>query len=142
MKYQKSRPRATIPGPDGRRSRSDDHEETAQLNGGSGRVALKEGKITGGEKFLLAVARGVGGKWEEVGIALEVEYNALMSTVTSRPAGPEHMRAFDMLRKWREQVAEGFTYRNLASALESASLKTCSREHCYTSSEEGPSSSK
>ncbi len=74
-------------------------------------MALKEGKITGREKFPLAIARGVGGKWEEVGIALEVEYNALMSTVISRPAGPDHMRAFDMLRKWQEQVAEGFTYR-------------------------------
>ncbi len=105
-------------------------------------MVLKEGKITGGDKFILAVARGVEGKWEEVGIALEVEYNALMSTVTSRPSGPDHMRAFDMLRKWREQAVEGFTYRNLASALESARLKTCSHEHCYTSSEEGPSSSK
>ncbi len=94
-------------------------------------VVLKKGEITGGDNFLMAIAREVGEKWEEVGIALEVRYKTLRSTV-AKAADSEHMKAFHMLQEWSSRAADKFTYGYLASALEGAGLNTCARDYCYT----------
>lgn len=105
-------------------------------DGGTKRgVILKEGKIAGGDKFLMDLAREIGGKWEEVGVALGVGFKALKSVMSSEGAKSDHMKAFYMLQEWSDRAAENFTYEMLASALESAGLNTCAHEHCYTPSD-------
>ncbi len=90
----------------------------------------KKGEITDGERFLLDIAREIGIKWLEVGVSLGIEVNILTSVVGSKPV-EDHMKAFHMLLEWRNRVPDGFTYGNLASALEAAGLVKCARDHCY-----------
>ncbi len=127
-------------------STSERHQETPQersatkrktsegdVGGTKRRVELKKGKITGGERFLLDIARKIGGKWQEVGISLGIENKTLTSVVGSK-AAEDHMKAFHMLQEWQSRVPDGFTYGNLASALEDAGLGRCAHDHCYTAS--------
>ena len=95
------------------------------------RTVLREGKIKG-DKILMDIAWEIGGKWEEVGIALDVDFKVLRSVIASETAKADHMKAFYMLQEWRGRAAERFTYSTLASALESTGLNTCAREHCYS----------
>ncbi len=124
-------------------STSERHQETPQernttkrktsegdVGGTKRRVELKKGEITDGERFLLSIARKIGGKWQEVGISLGIEINVLTSVVGSK-AAEDHMKAFHMLLEWRSRAPDGFTYGNLASALEDAGLDKCARNHCY-----------
>lgn len=94
-------------------------------------VVLREGKIKS-DKLLMDVAWEIGGKWEEVGIALGVDYKVLKSVVASEVAKADHIRAFNMLQEWKSRAADRYTYSTLSSALESTGLNTCAREHCYT----------
>ena len=82
------------------------------------------------EKRLMDIAWEVGGKWEELGVALGLEYKILQSAVEgSKP----HMKAFHMLREWRQRFASKSTYATLAAALEESGLNSCAQKYCYRS---------
>ena len=95
---------------------------------------MREGELT--DKFLMEVAHSVGSKWEELGIALDLDFGTIRSVVGADSGRPEHMRAFYVLQEWKYRAAEGFTYGRLASALEEVGLNRCAQGHCYTSGHE------
>lgn len=98
------------------------------------KATLKEGKIES-DKLLMEIAREIGGKWEEVGVALDIDFKVLRSVVASETVKVDHMKAFYMLHEWKERAADQFTYKSLASALEEAGLNTCSQRFCYSEDE-------
>ena len=95
------------------------------------RLLVKEGAL-GGDKFLMEVARAVGPKWEELGIALGLDFGTIKSTVSDVGSKPEHMKAFYILQEWKCRACNNFTYTTLASALEEAGLQSCAQRYCYT----------
>lgn len=97
------------------------------------RLLVKEGRL-GGDKFLMDVARGIGPKWEEVGIALGLDFGTIKSAVSDDSNRPEHMKAFYVLQEWKHRACDEFTHARLASALEEAGMHTCAQTHCYYSS--------
>lgn len=107
-----------------------------QCEEGSGtlkqRVIIKEGRIDN-DKFLMDIAHEIGGKWEEVGVALGVDFKVLRSVVGSETGKPDHMKAFYMLQEWKSRAAENCTYKFLAAALEGGGLNTCAQQYCYIS---------
>lgn len=82
----------------------------------------------------MEIAREIGGKWEEVGVALDVDFKVLKSVVASETAKVDHMKAFYMLQEWKGRAADRFTYKTLALALEEAGLNTCAQTFCYLES--------
>lgn len=94
----------------------------------------KEGRVSG-DKFLMDVAWEVGEKWEELGVALGVEYKVLQSVVGSQVGKPVHMKAFYMLCEWKSRSGGRATYMTLAEALEESGLNSCAEEHCYNVNE-------
>ena len=94
---------------------------------------MREGHIT--DKFLMEVSHSVCSKWEELGIALDLDFGTIRSVVggTGDGSRPEHMRAFYVLQEWKRRAADGFTFARLASALEEAGLTSCAQQHCYAS---------
>lgn len=94
---------------------------------------LKEGKVTAqDDKFFMDLGWEVGGKWEEVGVSLGVEYKVLQSVVGSQVGKPDHMKAFYMFLEWRKRYALKATYATLAKALEESGLNSCAEQYCYT----------
>ena len=90
----------------------------------------KEGKVSE-DKLLMDVGWEVGEKWEEVGVALGLEYKVLQSVVRSQHQGkPDHMKAFHMLREWKRRRAYRATYTELGQALEECGLNSCAEEYC------------
>lgn len=79
------------------------------------------------------VAWEIGDRWEEVGIALGIDYTVLNSTIGSDAKSPSHLKAFHMLQEWKRRAADSLTYITLATALEGAGLNSCAQKHCYTS---------
>ena len=94
---------------------------------------VRDGKIGDkSDRFLMEVAHGIGPKWEEVGVALELDYDTVNSVVGSSDSGkPEHLKAFHMLQEWKRRAAFEFSFTRLAAALEEAGLSSCAQQHCY-----------
>lgn len=94
---------------------------------------MREGRIGDkSDRFLMEVAHSIGPKWEEVGVALELDFDTVKSVVGSSDNGvPEHLKAFHVLQEWKRRAAFGFTFTRLASALEEAGLRSCAQRHCY-----------
>lgn len=90
----------------------------------------KEGKVSG-DKFLMDVAWEVGEKWEELGVALGLEYKVLQSVVGSQIGKPAHMKAFYMLCEWKSRNGGRATYAALAEALDESGLSSCAEQYCY-----------
>ena len=80
---------------------------------------------------LLNIARDVGTKWEELGIALGMNYEILKNEVVSEASKGEHMKAFNMLRVCRSRDADMFTYEKIAAAMENCGLNSSARKYCY-----------
>lgn len=80
---------------------------------------------------LLSIARDVGPKWEEMGIALGMDFKVLRNEVACEANRAEHMRALYMLQLCRNRDADAFTYKKIAAALEDCGLKSSARKHCY-----------
>lgn len=97
------------------------------------RLLVREGQIGNkSDRFLMEVARSVGPKWEEVGVALELDFDTVTSVIGSREGGAsEHLKAFHMLQEWKRRAALDFTFTRLATALEEAGLNSCAQRHCY-----------
>lgn len=119
--------------------REEDDEHTQHVKLKEGKVAeddecvkLKEGKVAADDKFLMDLGWEVGGKWEEVGVSLGVEYKVLQSVVGSQMGKPDHMKAFYMLLEWKKRYALRATYTTLAKALEESGLNSCAEQYCYT----------
>ena len=108
-------------------------QDTEKANGTKRKIKLIEGMI-GSDKVLMEIAREIGGKWEEVGVALDIDFKVLKSVVASETAKVDHMKAFYMLQEWKGRAADQFTYKTLASALEEAGLNTCAQMFCYLES--------
>ncbi len=85
----------------------------------------------------MKVARTVGAKWEEMGVALGLDFGTIKSTVSDVGGRPEHMKAFYVLQEWKGRACEEFTYAKLASALEEAGMHSCAQIHCYCSLDPG-----
>ncbi len=83
------------------------------------------------EKRLMDIAWEVGEKWEELGIALGLQYKVLQSAVGSQQGSKLHMKAFQMLQEWRQRLGNKATYPTLAKALEESGLVGCAQRHCY-----------
>ena len=94
------------------------------------RLVLMEGEASE-EKQLMEIAWEVGEKWEELGVALGLEYKVLQSAVGSEQGSKVHMKAFHMLREWRQRFGVKATYALLAKALEESGLNGCAQKHCY-----------
>ena len=90
---------------------------------------MRQGEMS--DKFLMGVAHSVGSKWEELGVALNLDFGTIRSVVGADDGRPEHMRAFYMLQEWKRRAAEGFTFVTLATALEEAGLNSSAQRHCY-----------
>ena len=97
------------------------------------RLLVREGQIGDkSDRFLMEVAHSVGPKWEEVGVALDLDFDTVTSVIGSRDGGAsEHLKAFHMLQEWKKRAALDFTFTRLASALEEAGLNSCAQRHCY-----------
>ena len=97
------------------------------------RLLVREGQIGDkSDRFLMEVARSVGPKWEEVGVALDLDFVTVTSVIGSRDEGAsEHLKAFHMLQEWKRRAALDFTFTRLATALEEAGLNSCAQRHCY-----------
>ncbi len=98
------------------------------------RLLVKEGQLDG-DRLLMEVARAVGPKWEELGIALGLDFGTLKSAVIDSGGRPEHMKAFYALQEWKHRACDDFTYGRLASALEEAGLHSCAQSYCYYQAE-------
>ena len=81
----------------------------------------------------MSVARKVGSKYMELGIALGLEAETV-SSVAGQGEHSHHMRAFYVLLEWT-RAAENLTFATLRDALEEAGLRTCAHETCYVSSD-------
>ena len=84
------------------------------------------------DQLLMKIAKHIGSKWEEVGVALELDFATIVSVAGEGQT--EHMKAFHVLQEWKRVAAERLTFGHLATALEEAGLKSCAYEHCYSSS--------
>lgn len=84
------------------------------------------------DKLLMAVSWEVGEKWEELGVALGLEYKVVQSVQSNAVQRPDHMKAFHMLQEWKNRSAFKATYTALAEALEGCGLNSCAQKHCYT----------
>ena len=78
------------------------------------------------------VAREICDKWEEVGIALAIDYKVLKSVIGGEAAKADHTKAFHMLQEWKSRAGEDFTYEVLSSALEDCGLSSCAQQYCYS----------
>ena len=84
------------------------------------------------DKLLLQIAKSVGSKYEELGIALGLQSVTVSSVAGVAGEGrPEHMKAFYVLQEWKRVATENFTFETLIAALEEAGLNSCARETCY-----------
>ena len=84
------------------------------------------------DKLLMQIAKCVGPKYEELGIALGLPSATVDSVAGGRGEGlSEHMRAFHVLQEWKRVAAESLTFATLAAALEEAGLNSCARDTCY-----------
>ena len=108
-------------------------KQEAKSSSSKRKATPKEGMIES-DKVLMEIAREIGGKWEEVGVALDIDFKVLRSVVASEIAKADHMKAFYMLQEWKGRAADRFTYQTLASALEEAGLNTCAQYFCYSNS--------
>ena len=72
---------------------------------------------------------GSNSKWEEVGVALELDFATIQSVVGEGQT--EHMKAFHVLQEWKRVAADRLTFERLATALEDAGLNSCAYDHCY-----------
>ncbi len=81
--------------------------------------------------MLLAVAWEVGGKWEEVGVSLRLDYKVLRNVVGSQIGVDDHMKAFRMLQEWKNRTP-GYSFELLASSLEDSGLNQCAKNICYS----------
>ena len=97
------------------------------------KLVIKAGPIEE-DKVLLDIAWEVGDKWEEVGVALGLDYMVLKNVISSEPERPD-MKAFHMLHEWKRRIPEQ-TYGMLASALEGTGLNTCAKKYCYSQTSE------
>ena len=95
-------------------------------------VKLKEGRVTGDDKFFMDLGWEVGGKWEEVGVSLGMEYKVLQSVVGCQVGKPDHMKAFYMFLEWKKRCTFKATYTTLAKALEESGLNSCAEKYCHT----------
>lgn len=95
-------------------------------------LILLEGEASD-EKRLMDISWEVSDKWEEVGVALGLEYKILQSVVGSEQGSKVHMKAFYMLREWRRRFGFKATYTALAKALEDSGLVGCAQQYCYQS---------
>ena len=96
----------------------------------SSKRSLVKGRRIEGDGILMEVAREVGRKWEEVGIALGLSYATLSNEVGTWHGGGEHMRAFRMLQCWKNTAGADLTYDRLATALTASGLATTAWKHC------------
>lgn len=83
------------------------------------------------DKFLMDVAWEIGEKWEELGVALGLQYNVVQSAVSNATGKPHHMKAFYTLQEWKKRNAFKATYGALAEALETSGLNLCAQKYCY-----------
>lgn len=111
------------------------HEDTECIKKLKLTPTLKPGRITD-DKLLMDIAWEIGEKWEEVGIALGINYKVLSSTIGSNATSKSHMKAFYMLQEWKNRAADSSTYITLASALEEVGLNSCAKTHCYINNNE------
>lgn len=97
-------------------------------------MVIKTGKIENqADKFLMNIAREICEKWEEVGIALAIDYKVLKSVIGGDTSKPDHTKAFHMLQEWKARAEDNFTYQVLSSALEDCGLNSCAQQYCYSS---------
>ena len=79
------------------------------------------------------IAKSVGSKYEELGIALGLEWETVSSVTGSvGDPRPDYMKAFHVLQEWKRAAADNLTFVTLRDALEEAGLSTCAQVMCYT----------
>lgn len=93
-------------------------------------ISMKQGDVTG-DKLLMDVAWEVGGKWEELGVNLGLDYMVVQNAVSSAGGKPDHMKAFYILQEWKKRNVFKATHRALAKALEESGLNSCAQKYCY-----------
>lgn len=88
------------------------------------------------DKLLMEISWEVGGKWEELGVAVGLDHKVISNAVSSASSKPDHMKAFYVLQAWKKRHALESPYKALAAALEdqAVGLNSCAQKHCYTNS--------
>ena len=81
------------------------------------------------------ISTDIGGKWEELGVALGLDYSVVENVVSNAKDKRDHMKSFYVLREWKQRNAYKATYETLAAALEEIGLKSCAQKHCYADRE-------
>ena len=94
------------------------------------KLVLIEGEALD-DKRLMDIAWEVSDKWEELGVALGLEYKVLQSVVGSEQGSKVHMKAFYMLREWKRRFGLKATHAALAKGLEESGLNGCAQQYCY-----------
>lgn len=76
----------------------------------------------------------IGDQWEEVGVALNIDYKVLNGKIGNDMKSPSHLKAFHMLQEWKSRAGGSLSYSTLATALEASGLNTCAGTQCYINS--------
>ena len=83
------------------------------------------------DPLLINIAKSVGPKYLELGIALGLTAVTVTSVAGCAEGQAEYMKAFHVLQEWKRVAADNLTFDTLGNALEKAGLNTCANEMCY-----------
>lgn len=94
---------------------------------------MNQGMLPSDDKFLLTIARDIADSWKEVSIELGLSNSVIESVIEGVKSSPGHMKCYHMLQEWKRRNSDGYTYANLAFALEKSGLESIAKKYCYES---------
>jgi len=80
------------------------------------------------DKDLLSISRQCSSKYLELGVHLGLDYQTVMNRISRQEGKGEHLKAFEVLQEWK---GRGFSFSDLAQALENVGLHQLAARYCY-----------